>query len=48
MNIVLFISDVIHQFIKDIYNKRFPELESLVPTAIEYIATVKVCQVHLT
>ncbi|KAK7498270.1 hypothetical protein BaRGS_00010530 [Batillaria attramentaria] len=33
--------NVIHQFAKDIYGKRFPELESLVPTAMEYICTVK-------
>lgn len=33
--------NVIHQFVKDIYNKRFPELESLVPTPMEYICTVK-------
>ncbi|KAL8587798.1 U4/U6 small nuclear ribonucleoprotein Prp31 [Nucella lapillus] len=32
---------VIHQFVKDNYNKRFPELESLVPTPMEYICTVK-------
>ena len=33
--------NVIHQFIKYIYSKRFPELESLVPIALEYIGTVK-------
>ena len=33
--------NVIHQFIKDIYSKRFPELESLVPMPLEYICTVK-------
>lgn len=33
--------NVIHQFVKDIYTKRFPELESLVPTPVEYICTVK-------
>ncbi|XP_076458994.1 U4/U6 small nuclear ribonucleoprotein Prp31-like [Babylonia areolata] len=33
--------NVIHQFVKDIYNKRFPELESLVPIPMEYICTVK-------
>lgn len=33
--------NVIHQFCKDNYSKRFPELESLVPTAMEYIYTVK-------
>lgn len=31
---------VIHQFTKDIYSKRFPELESLVQTPLEYIRTV--------
>ncbi|XP_005110707.1 U4/U6 small nuclear ribonucleoprotein Prp31 [Aplysia californica] len=33
--------NVIHQFVKDIYSKRFPELESLVPMPLEYICTVK-------
>lgn len=33
--------NVIHQFIKDVYSKRFPELESLVPIALEYIGTVQ-------
>lgn len=33
--------NVIHQFTKDLYSKRFPELESLVPTPLEYICTVK-------
>ncbi|KAK0044015.1 U4/U6 small nuclear ribonucleoprotein Prp31 [Biomphalaria pfeifferi] len=33
--------NVIHQFTKDIYSKRFPELESLVPMPLEYICTVK-------
>ncbi|GFS15856.1 U4/U6 small nuclear ribonucleoprotein Prp31 [Elysia marginata] len=33
--------NVIHQFTKDLYCKRFPELESLVPTPLEYIGTVK-------
>ncbi|KAL3314585.1 U4/U6 small nuclear ribonucleoprotein Prp31 [Cichlidogyrus casuarinus] len=32
---------IIHKFIKDIYSKRFPELESLVPTSSEYIKTVQ-------
>ncbi len=39
--IFLFI-DVIHKFIKDKYSKRFPELESLVHTPLEYIHSVKV------
>jgi len=32
---------VIHKFIKDKYQKRFPELDSLVPTELDYIRTVK-------
>lgn len=35
-------SDIIHKFIRDKYSKRFPELESLVPNALDYIRTVKV------
>jgi len=31
----------IHKFTKDKYNKRFPELESLVPTPLEYLKTLK-------
>ncbi|KAK7111722.1 U4/U6 small nuclear ribonucleoprotein Prp31-like [Littorina saxatilis] len=31
---------VIHQFVRDLYSKRFPELESLVSTAMDYISTV--------
>lgn len=38
----LFILDIIHKFIRDKYSKRFPELESLVPNALDYIRTVKV------
>uniref|UniRef100_A0A8C4NGE1 U4/U6 small nuclear ribonucleoprotein Prp31 n=1 Tax=Eptatretus burgeri TaxID=7764 RepID=A0A8C4NGE1_EPTBU len=34
-------SDIIHKFVRDKYSKRFPELESLVPGALEYIRTVK-------
>ncbi|EMP25549.1 U4/U6 small nuclear ribonucleoprotein Prp31 [Chelonia mydas] len=34
-------SDIIHKFIRDKYSKRFPELESLVPNALDYIRTVK-------
>lgn len=34
---------VVHKFIRDKYSKRFPELESLVHTPLEYIKTVQVC-----
>ncbi|XP_064405916.1 U4/U6 small nuclear ribonucleoprotein Prp31-like isoform X2 [Halichondria panicea] len=37
----------IHKFIKDKYSKRFPELESLVHTPLEYIQTVKLLQNEL-
>lgn len=33
--------NLIHKFIRDKYSKRFPELESLVPNALDYIRTVK-------
>lgn len=33
--------NVIHKFVRDKYNKRFPELESLVPNALEYMMAVK-------
>lgn len=33
--------NVIHKFTRDQYQKRFPELESLVPTPMEYVRTVK-------
>ena len=33
--------NLIHKYIRDKYNKRFKELESLVPNAIDYIRTVK-------
>lgn len=33
--------NIIHKFTRDKYAKRFPELESLVPTALEYVMTVK-------
>uniref|UniRef100_A0A8B9UDA5 U4/U6 small nuclear ribonucleoprotein Prp31 n=1 Tax=Anas zonorhyncha TaxID=75864 RepID=A0A8B9UDA5_9AVES len=33
--------NIIHKFIRDNYSKRFPELESLVPNALDYIRTVK-------
>lgn len=32
---------IIHKYIKDRYSKRFPELESLVLGALEYVSTVK-------
>lgn len=32
--------NVIHKYIRDKYAKRFPELESLVPNAMDYIRTV--------
>ena len=35
-------TDVIHKFTRDNYAKRFPELESLIHTPMEYIKTVKV------
>nr|XP_018671752.1 U4/U6 small nuclear ribonucleoprotein Prp31 [Ciona intestinalis] len=33
--------NIIHKFTRDYYSKRFPELDSLVPTPLEYIRTVK-------
>uniref|UniRef100_A0A8C6M2Q5 U4/U6 small nuclear ribonucleoprotein Prp31 n=1 Tax=Nothobranchius furzeri TaxID=105023 RepID=A0A8C6M2Q5_NOTFU len=33
--------NIIHKFTRDKYSKRFPELESLVPDALDYIRTVK-------
>lgn len=32
--------NIIHKYIRDKYSKRFPELESLVPNALDYIRTV--------
>jgi U4/U6 small nuclear ribonucleoprotein PRP31 len=32
---------VCHKFVRDKYAKRFPELESLVPSAMEYVMTVQ-------
>ena len=32
--------NVVHKYIRDKYSKRFPELESLVPVAMDYIRTV--------
>lgn len=31
-----------HKFICEIYNKKFPELEALVPQKIDYVKTVKI------
>lgn len=42
MDCCLLSLDIIHKFIRDKYSKRFPELESLVPNALDYIRTVKV------
>lgn len=39
---ILSCPDVIHKFVRDLYSKRFPELESLVHTALEYVRTVQV------
>lgn len=36
--------NVVHKYVRDKYSKRFPELESLVHTPLEYIATVKLLQ----
>uniref|UniRef100_A0A1I7WVB7 U4/U6 small nuclear ribonucleoprotein Prp31 n=1 Tax=Heterorhabditis bacteriophora TaxID=37862 RepID=A0A1I7WVB7_HETBA len=33
--------NVIHKFVRDKYEKRFPELETLVPNPLEYLAAVK-------
>ncbi|CAL8234729.1 unnamed protein product, partial [Boreogadus saida] len=33
--------NIIHKFTRDKYSKRFPELESLVPTSLDYVRTVK-------
>ncbi|RWS15816.1 U4/U6 small nuclear ribonucleoprotein Prp31-like protein [Dinothrombium tinctorium] len=32
---------VIHKYVRDHYSKRFPELESLIPTPLEYLMTVR-------
>lgn len=34
--------DIIHKYVRDKYSKRFPELESLATTPLEYILAVKV------
>lgn len=33
--------NICHKFVRDKYQKRFPELESLVPNALDYLMTVK-------
>lgn len=33
--------NIIHKYVRDLYAKRFPELESLVPNALDYIRTVE-------
>jgi len=43
MTEIVFVLDVVHKFVRDVYYKRFPELESLVQLPIEYVKTVKVC-----
>lgn len=35
--------DIVHKYVRDLYSKRFPELESLVHTPLEYCRSVKVC-----
>jgi U4/U6 small nuclear ribonucleoprotein PRP31 len=35
--------DIIHNFVRTIYKKRFPELEQLVQLPMDYLKTVKVC-----
>lgn len=35
--------DIIHNFVKNIYHQRFPELEQLVQLPLDYLKTVKVC-----
>jgi hypothetical protein len=42
LTLMIFITVVIHKFVRDMYSKRFPELESLIHTPIEYIKTVQV------
>lgn len=37
----MYVSVVIHRFVRDKYCKRFPELESLVVDPLEYLQTVK-------
>lgn len=40
-NLIYFILAIIHKFVRDKYSKRFPELESLVVSPLEYVNTVK-------
>jgi len=42
-NLLVCMLDVVHKFVRDVYYKRFPELESLVHLPLEYVKTVKVC-----
>lgn len=39
--IILYFSVAVHKFVRDKYQKRFPELESLVVSPLEYVKTVK-------
>lgn len=39
--LIMMITDVIHKMIRDVYSKRFPELESLVVEPLSYVMTVK-------
>ncbi|XP_063711949.1 U4/U6 small nuclear ribonucleoprotein Prp31-like isoform X2 [Symsagittifera roscoffensis] len=39
---------LVHKFIRDRYTKRFPELESLVPSALDYINTVLILKNDLS
>ena len=39
--------DIIQNFVKNIYHKRFPELEQLVQLPMDYLKTVKVCYLYL-
>ena len=43
----LFSAVTIHKFVRDKYSLRFPELESLVPTPLEYIRTIQVNVVNI-
>lgn len=38
---ILHFAAIIHRFVRDKYQKRFPELESLIVTPLEYIRSVK-------
>ncbi len=39
--------DIIHNFVKGIYRKRFPELEQLVQSQMDYLKTVQVKEFNL-